>query len=57
VRRKSLCRPKGSLCPRKAADISRPGLVEAGHYRMVSEPTLTVSQARVSQLRRHRVHG
>ena len=30
---------------------------EAGRYRMVSEPTLAVSRARVSQLRRHGVHG
>jgi hypothetical protein len=57
VRRKSLCGSKGSLCPRKATDISGPGLVEAGRYRMVSELTLTVSRARVSQLRRHGVHG
>jgi hypothetical protein len=28
-----------------------------GRYRMVSEPTLTVSWARVSQLCRHSVHG
>ena len=37
--------------------VSGPGLVEAGRYRMVSEPTLAVSRARVSQLRRHGVHG
>ena len=38
---------------------SGPGLMEAGRYRMVSEPTLTltVSRARVSQLRKHGVHG
>jgi hypothetical protein len=40
----------------KLLDISGPGLVEAGRYRMVSEPTLTVSRARVSQLRRHGAH-
>ena len=32
----------------KLSDVSGPGLEEAGHYRMVSEPTLMVSQARVS---------
>ena len=32
----------------KLLDVSGPGLVEAGRYRMVSELTLTVSQARVS---------
>ena len=41
----------------KLPDVSGPGLVEAGRYRMVSEPTLAVSRARVSQLRRHGVHG
>ena len=30
---------------------------EAGRYRMVSESTLVVSRARVSQLRRHGAHG
>ena len=29
----------------KLPDISRPGLGEAGRYRMVSEPTLAVAQA------------
>ena len=29
----------------KLPDVSGPGLIEAGRYRMVSEPTLTVSQA------------
>jgi len=41
----------------KLRDVSGPGLVEAGRYRMVSEPTLMVSRVRVSQLRRHGVHG
>ena len=41
----------------KLPDVSGPGLVEAGRYRMVSEPTLAVSRARVSQLRRHGAHG
>ena len=41
----------------KLPDVSGSGLVEAGRYKMVSEPTLVVSRARVSQLRRHGVHG
>jgi hypothetical protein len=41
----------------KLPDVSGPSLIEAGRYRMVSEPTLTVSRARVSQLRRHGAHG
>jgi hypothetical protein len=41
----------------KRPDISRPSLEKVGRYRMVSEPTLTVSHARVSQLRRHGAHG
>ena len=41
----------------KLADVSGPNLVEAGCYKMVSEPTLAVPQARVSQLHRHGVHG
>jgi hypothetical protein len=41
----------------KLLDISGPGLVEVGHYRIVSEPTLTVSWAHVSQLHRHDVYG
>ena len=32
----------------KLPDVSRSGLVEVGRYRMVSEPTLVVSRARVS---------
>ena len=35
----------------KLSDVSGPGLGEAGRYRMVSEPTLAVSRARVLQLR------
>ena len=35
----------------KLPDVSVPGLVEVGRYRMVSEPTLAVLRARVSQLR------
>ena len=49
VRRKDLC---GSVrivyVLEKLPDVSGPGLIEAGRYRMVSEPTLAVSQARVS---------
>ena len=49
VRRKDLC---GSVRAvyflEKLQDVSRPGLIEAGRYRMVSEPTLAVSRARVS---------
>ena len=41
----------------KLPHVSGPGLGETGRYRMVLKPTLTVSQARVSQLRRHGVHG
>ena len=41
----------------KLPDVSGPGLVEAGRYRMVSEPTLAVSRVRVSHLRTHGVHG
>ena len=32
----------------KLSDVSGPDLVEAGRYRMVSEPTLAVSRACVS---------
>jgi len=42
---------------KKLPDVSGSGLVEAGRYKMVSEPTLAVSRARVSQLRRHGVHA
>ena len=49
VRRKDLC---GSVrvvyVLEKLLDVSGPGLIEAGRYRMVLELTLAVSQARVS---------
>ena len=49
VHRKDLC---GSIrvvyVLEKLLDVSGPGLIEVGRYRMVSEPTLAVSQARVS---------
>ena len=49
VRRKDLC---GSVrvvyVLEKLSDVSWPSLIEAGRYRMVLEPTLVVSQARVS---------
>jgi hypothetical protein len=58
VRRKNLC---GSIRTvyilEKLPNVSGPSLVETRHYRMVSELTLTVSRARVSQLRRHGAHG
>jgi hypothetical protein len=58
VHRKDLC---GSLRAvyvlEKLPDVSGPSLVEAGCYRMVSELTLMVSRARLSQLHRHCVHG
>jgi hypothetical protein len=58
LRRKDLC---GFLrvvyVLEKLPDISGPCLVEAGRYRIVSELTLAVSWARVSQLRRHGAHG
>ena len=48
VRRKDLC---GSMrvvyVLEKLPDVSEPGLIEAGHYRMVLEPTLMVSHAPV----------
>jgi hypothetical protein len=58
VRRKDLCwSVRAVYVLKKRPDVSRPGLEEAGRYRMVSEPTLAVSRARVSQLHRHGVHG
>ena len=58
VRRKDWCwSVRVVLVLVKLPDVSGPGLVEAGRYSMVSEPTLTVSRARVSQLRRHGAHG
>ena len=58
VRRKDLCGSvRAVYVLEKLSDVSGPGLGEAGRYRMVSEPTLVVSRARVSQLRRHGAHG
>ena len=49
VRRKDLCGSvRAVYILEKLPDISGSGLVEAGRYRMVSESTLAVSQARVS---------
>jgi hypothetical protein len=41
----------------KLPDVSRPGLIEAGPYKMVAEPTLAFLWARMSQLRRHDAYG
>jgi hypothetical protein len=58
VYRKDLCGSvRAVYVLEKLPNVSGPGLVEAERYRMVSEPTLTVSWARVSQLRRHGTHG
>jgi hypothetical protein len=58
VHRKDLCwSVRVIYVLEKRLDVSGPGLVEAGRYIMVSEPTLVVSWARVSQLRRHVAHG
>ena len=49
VRRKDLCGSvRAVYVLEKLSDVSGPGLIEAGRYRMVSEPTLMVSQVRVS---------
>ena len=49
VRKKDLCGSmRAAYVLEKLLDVSGPCLVEAGRYRMVSEPTLAVSQARVS---------
>jgi len=49
VRRKDLCgSARAVYVLEKLPDVSRPGLIEVGRYRMVSEPTLAGSQARVS---------
>ena len=49
VRRKDLCGSvRAVYVLEKLPDVSGLGLVEAGRYRMVLEPTLIVSQARVS---------
>jgi hypothetical protein len=58
VRRKDLCGfVRAVYVLEKLPDVNRPGLVEAGPYKMVAEPTLAVSRARMSQLRRHDAHG
>jgi hypothetical protein len=58
VHRKDLCGSvRAVYVLEKLIDVSGPGLVEAARYRMVSEPTLAVSRARVSHLRRHGAHG
>ena len=49
VRRKGWCwSVRAVYVLEKLPDVSGPGLEEAGHYRIVSEPTLAVSWARVS---------
>ena len=49
VRRKDKCWSVRAVCILvKLPDISGPSLGEVGRYRMVSEPTLAVSRARVS---------
>ena len=49
VRRKDWCwSVRAIYVLGKLSDVSGPGLEEAGHYRMVSEPTLAVSRVRVS---------
>jgi hypothetical protein len=58
VRRKDLCwSVRAVYVLEKRSDVSESGLEEVGRYRMVSEPTLAVSRARVLQLRRHGAHG
>ena len=48
VHRKDLCESvRAVYILEKLSDVSGPSLIEAGHYRMVSEPTLVVSQAHV----------
>jgi hypothetical protein len=52
VHRKDLCwSVRAVYILEKRPDVSRPGLEEAGRYRMVSEPTLAVSRAPMLQLR------
>jgi hypothetical protein len=52
VRRKDLCGSvRAVYVLEKLLDVSELGLEEAGHYRMISESTLVVSQVRVLQLR------
>ena len=49
MRRKDLCGSvRAVYVLEKLPDVSGPGLIEAGCYRMVSEPTLALSQACVS---------
>ena len=49
VRRKDLCGSVRTVYVlEKLPDVNGSGLIEAERYRMVSEPTLAVSQARVS---------
>ena len=49
VHRKDLCGSvRAVYVLEKLPDVSGPDLIEVGCYRMVSEPTLAVSQARVS---------
>jgi hypothetical protein len=58
VCRKNLCGSvRAVYVLEKLPNVSGPGLEEAGRYRMVSQPTLAVLRARVSQLRRHGAHG
>ena len=49
VRRKDLCgSARVVYVLEKLPYVSGPGLVEAGRYRMVSEPTLVISRVHVS---------
>ena len=49
VHRKDLCGSvRAVYVLEKLLDVSGPDLIEAGRYRMVLEPTLMVSHARVS---------
>ena len=49
VRRKDWCwSVRAVYILGKLSDVSGPSLEEAGSYRMISEPTLVVSRARVS---------
>jgi dissimilatory sulfite reductase (desulfoviridin) alpha/beta subunit len=58
VCRKDLCGSvRAVYVLEKLPDVSRPGLVEVESYRMVSKPTLAVSQTHVSQLCKHGAHG
>ena len=48
VCRKDMCWSVTIVCVLiKLPDVNGPGLGEAGRYRMVSEPTLVVSRARM----------